>query len=251
MTYTHKLSTQNHFDFLNQDRKDPITGDLIEENDEIVICSSCKSAFLKDSWEYLGNRHCEQNQTLKTIPRRNNLRLEIGLITSLPLIPTENVLTQFSGVLFLELFMLIVLYLNMDDSLFLLLIIGFIVLLIPIALGTLVSPIIRLNLHSSYLVTQNSIGKTKIDYADVKHIIINCDDSKKTLSKIHIKHNETVSTDIPLPMEYTYLKKNEELIDFANYLSRYVKVVFMTNSSYKDLIEERNPDAKIEWFQID
>ena len=35
----HTLTLQNHFDFLNQDRKDPITGDLIKENDEIVICS--------------------------------------------------------------------------------------------------------------------------------------------------------------------------------------------------------------------
>ncbi len=248
MIHTHKLSTQNHFDFLNQDRKDPITGDLIKENDEIVICSSCKSVFLKESWEYLGNTHCEQNKTLKTIPRRNNLELKTGLITSLPLAATENVLTQFFGVLFLELFMIPVLFLNMDDSLLPLLIIGFIVLLIPIAIGTLVSPTIRLDLHGSYLVSKKLIGKTKINYTDIKHIIINCDNSKKTLSKIHIKHNETGSTDIPLPIKYTYLEKNKELIEFVNYLSRYVKVVFMTNSSYKDLIEERNLDVKIEWI---
>jgi hypothetical protein len=74
----HTLTLQNHFDFLNQERKDPITGDLIKENDEIVICASCKSAFLKDSWQYLGNTHCEQKETLAVIPIDRSLVLEVS-----------------------------------------------------------------------------------------------------------------------------------------------------------------------------
>ncbi len=67
MIHIHKLSTQDYFDFLNQERKDPITGDLIKENDKIVICASCKSAFLRESWIYINKRHCSQSKTLSNI----------------------------------------------------------------------------------------------------------------------------------------------------------------------------------------
>jgi hypothetical protein len=43
--HIHKIHKQKHVDFLNQNRKDPITGDLIVAGDEIVFCGECKSVF--------------------------------------------------------------------------------------------------------------------------------------------------------------------------------------------------------------
>ncbi len=61
-------NSQEHQNFLAQNRKDPITGDSILEGDEVVFCASCKSVFLKDTWEYLGKQHCEQFETLIEFP---------------------------------------------------------------------------------------------------------------------------------------------------------------------------------------
>ncbi len=76
----HKIDTQNnqkHKNFLTQNRKDPITGDNILEGNEVVFCASCKSVFLKETWNYLGNTHCEQNKTLKNFPlNEDKIRLE-------------------------------------------------------------------------------------------------------------------------------------------------------------------------------
>lgn len=75
----HKIdSTLNeHQNFLSQNRKDPITGDSILENDEVVFCAGCKSVFLKDTWEYLGKRHCEQNETLAKFPIQKEIKLKV------------------------------------------------------------------------------------------------------------------------------------------------------------------------------
>ena len=73
MIHRHKLQANKHQFFLEQNRQDPITGDTIKENDMVVICAVCKSAFLEDSWEYMGNRHCDQSYTLRKIPREASL----------------------------------------------------------------------------------------------------------------------------------------------------------------------------------
>ncbi|WP_291726349.1 hypothetical protein [Bernardetia sp.] len=65
---------QNHF--LTENRKDPITGDSFSIGDEIVFCAGCKSAFLKESWEYMKERHCNQNLTLSLFPSSSPLNLE-------------------------------------------------------------------------------------------------------------------------------------------------------------------------------
>ncbi len=66
MTYhSHKLdSTHSHI----IGRTDPITGDTIKEEDKVVFCLACHSCFLEESWNYMNNRHCQQNETLKFIP---------------------------------------------------------------------------------------------------------------------------------------------------------------------------------------
>ncbi len=68
--HIHKINpnSQEHQSFLAQNKKDPITGDSISEGDEVVFCAGCKSVFLRDTWEYLGEEHCEQYKTLIEFP---------------------------------------------------------------------------------------------------------------------------------------------------------------------------------------
>lgn len=73
MIHKHKLLQPKYNYFLNQNRQDPITGDAIQENDIVVVCAVCKSAFLIDSWEYMNGQHCNQSSTLKKIPREISL----------------------------------------------------------------------------------------------------------------------------------------------------------------------------------
>ncbi len=75
--HIHKIQKQKHADFLNQNRKDPITGDLIVEGDEIVFCQECKSVFLKDTWEYLEGKHCNSSETLINFPIQKVLELRV------------------------------------------------------------------------------------------------------------------------------------------------------------------------------
>ncbi|WP_375560408.1 hypothetical protein ACE193_22355 [Bernardetia sp. OM2101] len=80
---THTLQKEKHHDFLNQERIDPITGDILQEGDEVVICASCKSAFLVDSWEYMNEKHCNQRITLKEIPVNETVRIEKSIFVDL------------------------------------------------------------------------------------------------------------------------------------------------------------------------
>ncbi|WP_338791922.1 hypothetical protein V9L05_17630 [Bernardetia sp. Wsw4-3y2] len=73
--HIHKIEDK-HKEFLSQNRKDPITGDLIRENDEVVFCVSCKSVFLVDTWLYLEGKHCEQSETLEKFPSSSVMNLK-------------------------------------------------------------------------------------------------------------------------------------------------------------------------------
>ncbi|WP_338815755.1 hypothetical protein V9L05_22385 (plasmid) [Bernardetia sp. Wsw4-3y2] len=73
---THTLQKEKHQDFLKQERIDPITGDILQEGDEIVICASCKSAFLADSWSYMDKKHCNQTHTLREIPKQEAVKID-------------------------------------------------------------------------------------------------------------------------------------------------------------------------------
>lgn len=75
--YIHKIDNKKHADFLAQNRKDPITGDLIIEGNEIVFCKECKSVFLKDTWEYLEGKHCNSKLTLIDFPKTKKLNLGV------------------------------------------------------------------------------------------------------------------------------------------------------------------------------
>ncbi|WP_375559370.1 hypothetical protein ACE193_16740 [Bernardetia sp. OM2101] len=84
MHHSHYLEKQKDQDFLVQQRVDPITGELIEAGHKIVICSACKSAFFEESWEYLGGKHCNQTNTLSTIPVAQTLWLKAKPLEFLP-----------------------------------------------------------------------------------------------------------------------------------------------------------------------
>lgn len=76
----HKIDSHLHQSFLEEERKDAITGDLIQANDEVVFCGICKSAFLKDSWEYMDRKHCGQSKTLHSVPISKPLLLNVSRI---------------------------------------------------------------------------------------------------------------------------------------------------------------------------
>ncbi len=82
--HTHKISNQKHIHFLREERKDPITGDLILEGDEVVFCANCKSAFMKSSWEYINKWHCNSDKTLSKFPQSKNIRIAKLLPTDYP-----------------------------------------------------------------------------------------------------------------------------------------------------------------------
>ena len=73
---SYPITKEKHAHFLLEDRNDPVTGDSFSEGDEVVFCSVCKSAFLKDSWEYMGNKHCDQRLTLPIFPMSKKLTLQ-------------------------------------------------------------------------------------------------------------------------------------------------------------------------------
>jgi len=74
--HTHIIQNPRHQAFLNENRSDPITGDAIQEGDEIVFCAVCKSAFLKDTWLYLEKTHCNQSETLGKFPSGEKLGIQ-------------------------------------------------------------------------------------------------------------------------------------------------------------------------------
>ncbi len=84
MTNIHHLDKTVDSEFLNQGRIDPITGEKIEEGHRIVICAACKSAFFIEIWEYLGENHCNQSETLTEIPKPKQLFLEAKPLEYLP-----------------------------------------------------------------------------------------------------------------------------------------------------------------------
>jgi uncharacterized RDD family membrane protein YckC len=81
MTTTLKLTKRQKV-FLKENRQDPITGDAFSLGDEIVFCAECKSAFLKDSWEYMSSEHCNQKRTLKTFPSISTLKLKKRILNN-------------------------------------------------------------------------------------------------------------------------------------------------------------------------
>jgi len=89
--HTHHLKLPTHEAFLCEERHDPVTGDAFREGDEVVFCASCRSAFLKSSWEYMGEEHCGQENTLAKIPYAQAIDVKKG-------VPFKDDLIVFSNI---------------------------------------------------------------------------------------------------------------------------------------------------------
>jgi len=87
---SYQITEEKHKHFLLEERNDPVTGDIFSEGDEVVFCSSCKSAFLKDSWVYMGNKHCDQKATLPIFPKSKRLILQKPIELSFVFVDTDN-----------------------------------------------------------------------------------------------------------------------------------------------------------------
>lgn len=87
---SYQITEEKHQHFLLEDRNDPVTGDSFAEGDEVVFCSVCKSAFLKDSWVYMGNKHCDQRSTLPIFPKTKKLSLKKPIELPFVFVDTEH-----------------------------------------------------------------------------------------------------------------------------------------------------------------
>ena len=76
----HKIDNHLHQSFLKEERKDAVTEDLIQAEDEVVFCGMCKSTFLKDSWQYMNQKHCGQTKTLSSVSVSKPLLLNVSII---------------------------------------------------------------------------------------------------------------------------------------------------------------------------
>lgn len=84
------LVTEKQSVFLKENRQDPITGDEFCLGDKVVFCASCKSAFLADSWEYMGGKHCGQTRTLNKFPVVAKLKLSKPVVLTFRKADTNN-----------------------------------------------------------------------------------------------------------------------------------------------------------------
>jgi len=71
MPHVHKIPENSPL----TERHDPVTGDAFQAGDKVVFCANCHSAFLADSWKYMGGLHCKQSHTLKKIPVLEEINL--------------------------------------------------------------------------------------------------------------------------------------------------------------------------------
>ncbi len=82
--------TEKETFFIKENRQDPVTGDGFCLGDEIVFCASCKSAFLKESWEYMDSKHCGQTATLNRFPTTFKLKLSKPIVYKFKKAETKN-----------------------------------------------------------------------------------------------------------------------------------------------------------------
>lgn len=54
------LRDSRHRDFLQSQRRDPVTHEAFMAGDRVTRCASCLSPFLQQSWDAIGRTHCGQ-----------------------------------------------------------------------------------------------------------------------------------------------------------------------------------------------
>jgi hypothetical protein len=69
-----RLDAQRHANFLAEERKDPITKELLRPGMEIIICAHDNIAFISENWS--GEcPFCHGTETLQTVPTSTELRI--------------------------------------------------------------------------------------------------------------------------------------------------------------------------------
>lgn len=66
---TIRLNKKQHADFLLENRHDPVTGELLKEGDEVVVCKKENIAYLSFTWKnQCPNKECGCKKTLRHLP---------------------------------------------------------------------------------------------------------------------------------------------------------------------------------------
>lgn len=65
--HVNTLHAKRHRAFLEQRCCDPVTKEPFGAGDRVVMCATCRSAFLESSWRGCGGSHCGQQNTLRDI----------------------------------------------------------------------------------------------------------------------------------------------------------------------------------------
>jgi|ERR1051326_1454225 hypothetical protein len=58
------LRDPRHREFLQANRKDPVTLKIFVAGDRVTLCAACLLPFLEESWRAIGGSHCGQSATV-------------------------------------------------------------------------------------------------------------------------------------------------------------------------------------------
>lgn len=216
MTNTHHLDSILHSEFLQQGRIDPITGEEIEEGHTIVICAACKSAFFIESWEYLGEQHCNQRDTLLEIPISKTLFLEAKPLEYLPFLfkkgNLQNDSLLKSGI---ENFLLIVAFVMSAIALFVAaILVGFYTTpILGIVAGFAIGGIIAALMHSQKSTT---LFKKKVNAKKASYLALNAKKQAITIKKKEVQETISFSDLEQLNYSFNYVRANNA-DDLHNY----------------------------------
>ncbi|PIY08496.1 MAG: hypothetical protein COZ18_11950 [Flexibacter sp. CG_4_10_14_3_um_filter_32_15] len=227
MTNTHYLEAELHSDFLKQERIDPITGEKIEEGHTIVICPACKSAFFIESWEYLGQTHCNQVETLTEIPKAKNMFLKAKPLEYLPfLFKKGNYERDDTIKTALENFLLVGAFLVGAFSLFFIaVIVGYYFMpLVGVISAFGVGGIIAAIMHSQ---KSNSLFKKKINPKKASYLALNAKKQAITIKKKAIEETINFEQIEQLNYSFNYIRSNN-VADTLNY-SLSLEIISNTN----------------------
>ncbi|WP_338760415.1 hypothetical protein WAF17_13570 [Bernardetia sp. ABR2-2B] len=238
MNYPHLLEKELHSEFLEQGRIDPITGEQIEEGHTIVICSACKSAFFIESWEYLGEIHCNQAETLTDIPKPKSLFLEAKPLEYLPFLfkrgnheRDDTIKTMFENLLLVSAFMLSAIILF-----FIAVFVGYhttpiVGLLSAFCIGGIIAAI----MHTK---KSNSLFKRKVSSRKASHLALNAKKQAITIKKKALERTITFEQIEQLNYSFRYIRANN-VGDILNY-SLSLEIISKDNqkSSYYALLHQ-------------
>lgn len=58
------LRDSRHHEFLQAQRRDPVTHEVFMAGDRVTRCARCLAPFLQQSWDAIGRTHCGQGDSI-------------------------------------------------------------------------------------------------------------------------------------------------------------------------------------------